>query len=416
MKKIIIAVVLLSLTCALFANGGADKADSVELRIWNRNALMEGVVKMFNDQMEAEGKDVRAVFEVIPYDQQVPKFMAALSSNTAPDVYSLDLVQYPYFLEQDAFAPITKQYESLSFKDALPQGNIDVARKDGEVYALPYELDLSTLLVNMDILREAGYDKPPATWEEYIEIGMAVTKDTDGDGNIDQWGSHLLNSAGGNMFWGLPYLWGNGGAMIGPGEKVTYDSKATREVYQLWYDMVHTYKMAPESSIQSDFNAYNMFISGKLVMYHGGNFNLTSLRTDAPEIDYEIVPIPSNTGRHYTFGGGNLIGITSQSKDFDAAWGFIEYALSEEPLVEVYAKDYGLLPRTDLFDNKYYRELPRMMAFVDILPMAKTPISKNYNKIYDPLLYYINSSIRGELSVDEAVTQGARAIAEAMED
>lgn len=413
MRKVLITLMVFALIAPLFA-GGQGEEEVVEVRVWNRNSLMEEVVQMFNDKMKDDGVAVRAVFEIIPYNQQVPKFMAALSSDTAPDVYSLDLVQYPYFLEQDAFIPITEQYNSLSFKNSLPQGNIDVARKNGEIYALPYELDLSTLLVNMDLLREAGITKPPSTWEEFVEAGIAVTKDTDGDGNIDQWGSHLLNSAGGFMFWGLPYLWGNGGGMIGPNETVIYNSPETREVYQFWYDMVHTYKMAPISSIQSDFNAYTMFISGKLAMYHGGNFNLTSLRKDAPDIDYVIVPIPSNSGKHYTFGGGNLIGITSQCKNVDAAWSFIEYALSEEPLVEVYAKDYGLLPRTDLFDNTYYRDLPRMMTFVDILPMAKTPISRNYNKIYDPLLYYISSAIRGELSIDEAVTQASIAIEKAM--
>ena len=46
---------------------------------------------------------------------------------------------------------------------------------------------------------------------------------------------------------------------------------------------------------------------------------------------------PNGTG-YSSFSGGDSIGITSQCKDPEAAWDFIEYALSEDVQVEELAK------------------------------------------------------------------------------
>ena len=43
----------------------------IEIRVWDRVQEMGTIVDMFNEKMEEEGKDVRAVFELIPYEQQV---------------------------------------------------------------------------------------------------------------------------------------------------------------------------------------------------------------------------------------------------------------------------------------------------------------------------------------------------------
>ena len=38
----------------------------VTLQVWNRNGLMGDIVNAFNAKMEAEGKDIRAEFTLVP--------------------------------------------------------------------------------------------------------------------------------------------------------------------------------------------------------------------------------------------------------------------------------------------------------------------------------------------------------------
>jgi multiple sugar transport system substrate-binding protein len=390
--------------------GGAEAAgtqEKVTLTVWDRVAEMETVVDMFNTNMEDAGRPIEASFELIPYDQQVQKFMSSLSAGRAPDIYSLDLVQFPYFVSINAFADITERFNQLPFKDELSQGILQLGKANGRVHALPYELDVSHIMWNKDMFREAGLDpeQPPRTWDELVEYSKALTKDTNGDGNTDQWGFAVLgNSAGSYMFWFMPFVWNNGGSMFDNEGNVTFHSDATEEALQLWHDLVYEHEVAPRSSVQwSSGDRYNAFVSERLAIYMGGNFNITSLQKDAPDLDYGVALMPKGKGEYATFGGGNLIGITNQAEDMDAAWQFMEHAFSREALVEAFAQNMVLIPRPSFYDNKYFNEIPAMSKYGEFLQYAQTPYTQNYNKIYDPVLLYLQGALLNEFEIGEAV-------------
>ena len=221
MKKVLIIWLLILVVAALtFAAGeqegkGANKM--VSLRVWDRDSVMGDVVDQFNKKMQSEGKNIKAQFELIPYGQQVPKFMAAMAAGRAPDIYSLDLVQYPYFISIGAFKDITDEYEALPFKDELPEGILRLGKQNNKVYALPYEIDLSVLNWSKNMFRAAGLDpeKPPVTWDDLIKDAVSLTKDKNGDGNPDQWGfAEVGNDAGSYMFWFMPFIWEIGRAHV----------------------------------------------------------------------------------------------------------------------------------------------------------------------------------------------------------
>jgi multiple sugar transport system substrate-binding protein len=346
----------------------------------------------------------------------VPKFMSSLSAGRAPDLYGLDIVQFPYFISIGAFADITEWAKALPYFEELPQGMIQVGMMNDRIYALPYQIDLSTLLWNKDMFEAAGLDpeQPPKTWYELVKIGQKLTVDKDGDGIIDQWGFNLAGGgAGAYMFWFMPFVWGNGGAMFDNDGNVVLDSPETVQALQFWSDLIHKYKIAPESSVQyGSGDRYNAFVSGRLAMYLGGNFNITSLRKDAPDMEFGVTPIPKNRGGFASFGGGSLLGITSQCENLDAAKEFMAFVYSDEAQIEAYAPDLQLLARPSLYDNKYYNEIPQMEKFGEILGYAKTPYSLKYNEIYDPVLYYFESVFLGKLDAETAVEKCTEEIKE----
>ncbi|MGT2712778.1 ABC transporter substrate-binding protein [Streptococcus oriscaviae] len=81
---------------------------------------------------------------------------------------------------------LTKQTRSSYYPSALEAGNYQ-----GNYYALPFECNPIMMCVNKDLLDKEGLSLPSQTWtlEDFYEICQAVTKDTDGDGVIDQYGS-----------------------------------------------------------------------------------------------------------------------------------------------------------------------------------------------------------------------------------
>ncbi|NOY08393.1 MAG: ABC transporter substrate-binding protein [Spirochaetes bacterium] len=411
MKKVLIIWLLILVIAALtFAAGeqeGKGTNKMVALRVWDRDSVMGDVVDQFNKKMQSEGKNIKAQFELIPYGQQVPKFMAAMAAGRAPDIYSLDLVQYPYFISIGAFKDITEEFEALPFKDELPQGILRLGKQNNKVYALPYEIDLSVLNWSKNMFRAAGLDpeKPPLTWDDLIKDSVSLTKDKNGDGNPDQWGfAEVGNNAGSYMFWFMPFIWGNNGRMFDDNGKVVFDSRESKEALQLWYDLIYKYKAAPVSSAQwSSGDRYNAFIAGKLGLFLSGNFYIKTIMKDAPDLDFGVTLIPHGKGKGATFGGGNLIGITSQSKHPAEAWEFIKFAFSKDVLVNNYAPKLMLIPRRDLYENKYYAKYPQMKKYQEILGHAITPYTYKYNQIYDPVLYYLQGSLLGKIKIDSAI-------------
>ncbi len=98
------------------------------------------------------------------------------------------------------------------------QGAYGYGAINGSQYALPYESVPMLMFVNKTLLEKEGVALPDSswTWQDFLDICRSVTRDTDGDGVIDQFGcydydwkdavyansANLFDSAGQNSYFG----------------------------------------------------------------------------------------------------------------------------------------------------------------------------------------------------------------------
>jgi len=389
--------------------------------VWDREAQTEQVVALFNEKMKAEGSNKRAEFQLIPYEQQTQLFLAALSAGTAPDVISLDIVLHPYFNSIGAFLDLTDRINALPYRSALPEGMLHLGEADGRYYGIPYTVDLSCLVWNKELFREAGLDpeRPPQTWDELIEYAQLLTKDFDGDGETDQYGFAIVgSSAGWQMFGFMPVVWSYGGRLLNDdGTEVLIDSPEAIEALQMWVDLIHKYEVAPKNAATWQYSdVYNAFVTERVAMMLSGNYNIITFKQDAPHLDFGITFIPRSAhGQHASFSGGNLMAITSTTKEPDLAWEFVEFAMSEDVQVEIWAREGALPVRTDLFDNKYFAQEPKFAVFADILKVARAPYSTKYNELYAPMLTAMQRAMMGEISPEQAYQEAAQEMRRVLE-
>jgi len=75
----------------------------------------------------------------------------------------------------------------IFYESALSSGSYQNTQ-----YALPYEINPTMMCVNRDLLEREGIAVPEGNWtiEQFYQICAQVTKDTNGDGTIDQYGSY----------------------------------------------------------------------------------------------------------------------------------------------------------------------------------------------------------------------------------
>ncbi|CAM3477339.1 MULTISPECIES: ABC transporter substrate-binding protein [Saccharibacillus] len=159
-------------------NGDAPKAsETVTLDFWSaldpstaQGKEIQAQVKTFNEQ----NKDVQVKMQVISYDAMHQKLIAAVAAGDAPDL-TWGLSEWFGELDQmDALPDLTSYVDQWADKDKLYPNVLKGLEIDGKIKALPNYIGIRALLYHEKMLKEAGYDAPPKTWDELIEMGPAI--------------------------------------------------------------------------------------------------------------------------------------------------------------------------------------------------------------------------------------------------
>lgn len=409
------AVTVLALTaCGGSSNEEAKNSEGKkEITIWVREQLdapIKAVVEQYNQQSE----DVEVKATVYPDKEFADQLTLALSSGTAPDIVSLDDVFAPYYESIDALADITEEFNELEYKDQFSEGMLELGQYEGKQYAIPFAPDVSVLLYNKDHFKEVGLDesKGPETWAELTEYAQKLTTN-------DRYGYTYAGGEGGSqMFTFMPYVWGNGGDILDDaGKKSLLDMPESIEALDFYDKLTNEYKVTPPGAATYSWSeSQDAFLTGKASMAVLGAGQVYDFITNHPELNFGVSLIPMNEGKeHSSFCGGDNIAITKQSENKEEAWDFIQFALSEEAQVEVFAKN-GLLPaRLDMFENQYFEENPEFKVMGQALECATAPYTVKYNELYQPILTATQNCLLGDMSAEEAFTKGAEEITKIME-
>jgi len=180
---LLMLIFTLSLVFAsVFCFNDFAQAEKVTLTIWDysmneRPEAVKAIVKAF----EAQNPDIDIKIETSNYDSHLQKIPLAGEANAMPDCVELDapwmttIAKRGYLEDLQPF--INK--ESNGFID-----DYVVALKDqwtGTYSYLPWRVDLLSLYMVEEYLKEAGFTEAPKTWEEFEEVAKKCTiKGTDG--------------------------------------------------------------------------------------------------------------------------------------------------------------------------------------------------------------------------------------------
>ena len=120
----------------------------------------------------------------------------------------------------------------------------------------------------------------------------------------------------------------------------------------------------------------------------------------ALEFDAGVAGIPGVDGGASTFVGGDGIGISKDSKLAAQAWNFLSWMMSEEAQVQVLAKDGNAVSRSDLADNEYAAEDPRLVTINEVAGEGETPVALNFQQAFNapgsPWLTLVRNAVLGD--------------------
>ena len=389
--------------CSPAAQTSGEPDDGSQLTMWVRS---EGTVSQALVDAYNKGHENKVKLTIIPGDSYQQKVGAAAGSNSLPDLLSADVVYSPNYVDQGLYQDITDRVEALPFLDDLTPAHSAAASKDGKIYGVPHVVDSSLIVYNKDLYAAAGLDPEvgPSTFDDMYEQAKAVRESAGGDTYGFYFGG---NCAGCNAYTMMPYLVAAGEAPLqDDGTTSNLDTPAMASVLELYQRMLAD-DIAPSAAANEDGSTWTAsFEAGKVGILPIGNFIFSALAD--VDFDWGVVPLMSPDGSaNSTFVGGDVIGISRNSKKVDQAWNFIEWTLGDEAQVDVVAKMGALPSRVDLADNQYTSKDPRQVQTVEGLADGYTPSALAYGEIYNsangPWLLGLRSVIVNGGDPDDAV-------------
>ncbi|HOJ09134.1 MAG TPA: sugar ABC transporter substrate-binding protein [Clostridiales bacterium] len=121
------------------------------------------------------------------------KLLTQFASKSAPDLIQISYANANEYVMRDQLYPLNDFINDgvLKVKD-LPEVSLDMFKIDDKYYAVPSGIMANAYLVyNKDIFDkyEVPYPREGFTWDDYFETARKLTKDTNGDGKTDIWGT-----------------------------------------------------------------------------------------------------------------------------------------------------------------------------------------------------------------------------------
>ena len=361
------------------ANDTSAKDDGTKLTMWTRSHTATFTQTLI-DQYNKTHKN-KVDLTVIPADSYQQKVGSGAGSKTLPDILATDVVYAPNYAAKGLFIDITSRVDQLDFKSTLAPAHMQAATHDGKVYGVPHDIDLSALFYNKVLFTKAGLDpnKPPTTLDEMYADAQKISAlggKTHG---------YFFGGAcpGCMLFTTWPMIWASGDDVLNAaGTASTVNNASAASVYAL-YRKMFTEGIAPSSAKNEAGPTWTQdFTNATIGIQPMGATSLQSIKESA-DLQVGVAPIPGLKGGSSSFVGGDVIGIGANSKHAAQAWDFISWTLNKDTQVEVVAKNKNITVRSDLADNTYAQQDPRLGVFNKLAGEGKTPISVNFGKTYN---------------------------------
>src|SRR5262245_20218997 len=165
---LVFAVALVWTSLAL-SPGQAAGQTRLKFIVWNYQVE---TVKEFITQFEAENPDIKVDMEVVPGVQYVAKIQLMRNANTPFDaLYVFDhiLSQWASWLE-----PLDDYDGAAALKKTLLPVALQSMTYKGKLYGMPYFTSYFGLIYNDRMLKAAGFDGPPKTYDEWTQQAKVI--------------------------------------------------------------------------------------------------------------------------------------------------------------------------------------------------------------------------------------------------
>ena len=284
--------------------------------------VVDGIVADF----EAANPDIKvnAVYSG-NYDDTRVRALSALASGEPAQLAVMFSIDAYDLIEQDLIVAF-EDIEGVdpAWLDSFYPALMANGKIEGKTWGIPFQRSTIVAYYNKDMFRAAGLDpeSPPASWDEMISMGKALTKD----------GTYgLMIPSTGYPYWMFQALAIQNGKEVMSNDGLTtyFDDPAVVETLEFWKSLSQEHGIMPEGTVEWG-TLRQAFLEGQTAMMWHSTGNLTAVKNNA-SFDFGVAELPANVRKGSPTGGGNFYVFKDTTpEEKAAALKLIEFMTSPE--------------------------------------------------------------------------------------
>lgn len=331
LSSLVLALIVGTAFCPAGRIQGAEPA-SITVATWGGTRIQRDEVSLAKAFMDREPG---IVVEVLtwPVNQYNEKMAVMAASNTLPDVIAAQADLSRGWMQQGFFRPIDHFMREVDMHDFLP-GTWEGMKLGDHYYGVPGAggaagIAKTGITVFRRPFADAGLPLPVEGWQwtnDFMVAARRLTKDTDGDGEIDFYG-YAAGARPEVLYASFVWSWG--------GEILSSDLRSLRLLEsEALAGIQFALDLELQHRVGAPFTTYaqlGQFEGGRFAMVHWNTQGTMRALEEMP-FDVQFVPLPAGPAGAIAIGSGtgHVWGITPSSQQPDAAWQYLKWRISRE--------------------------------------------------------------------------------------
>lgn len=349
----------------------------------------------------AEENNVDLKIEITPWANYEEKYLTAFTVGQGPDIGYMYLEMFDHFITSNSLADISQYFtqEEIDNYNYWDKGNF----KGGQ-YGLPFIVGNPRILYfNMDILKKAGIEQLPTTWEELSNCLVTIKEKTQGEDIIPfagEWGEASIGALN-NLFY--PYLWQAGGELYNSdGSQIALlDNNAALKAAEFIRSLKFDKQVLPDECISmTGDDIKSLFGSGKIAvasMSAGTNKYL-----DEKGINWDFVASLKDEKKAVWVASDSLI-LNQDSQNKELAASLLKYITSSKVMEQFHTQ---MQPFPPITKDAAYLDNPKFKSiYEDTDSLHTLYVAPNAFSVMDTLFKNLQLMMIGEYTPEQAIQE-----------
>ena len=362
----------------------------------------EDVTAMTAAFTESTGIQVNPTF--VAYEELGPKILTSAASG-GYDVILGDCIWPAQFAKAGLVLDVTDRVNELDLDD-IYQGALDATRYEGAYYGMPWLNDVKYMFVNTELLKQAGIEEVPATWDDLIADAKAVK-----DQGICEYPIVGCYAQAECLICDYTCIAGSfGGAFTDENNEPTINSEENVAALEFMAGTIADGLCNPKSLEMIEDDVLSTFEAGNAVFAINWTYQYNAMNDESQSSvvgQGVITPIPgTDKAASATVNGGMPLMITKGCAHPDEAWDYMLFLASKEMQAKYCA---NALP---IWKSLYSDEEVKATAGEEVVAASQVQFDYIVNRPMVPYYNELSTSMQSEI---QQVLLGSKSAQEALD-